>query len=104
MLISGNAEVAFPSRNTTIAAAATLPTPAAATATFTSNGADVATSVMSALTTTATGSLPVAALATTTSAATPSAASDAVAFAPTVAAAAANVATPSADQKRKARP
>jgi hypothetical protein len=59
---------------------------------------------MSALTTTATGSLAVAALATATRAATPSAASDDFAFAPTVAADAANVTTPSAGQKRKASP
>jgi hypothetical protein len=96
MLLSGNAEVAFPSRTTTIAAAASLPIPAAAAPT--ANVAAVAASVMSALTTAATGSLPVAALATATSA------SDDFAFAPAVAATAANVATPSAGQKRKAGP
>jgi hypothetical protein len=93
MLLSGNAEVAFPSRITTISATATLPTPATAAATSTVKVAAVAASVMFALTTTATGTLPVATLATATSAATPSAASDA-----------ANVATPSAGQKRKALP
>jgi hypothetical protein len=103
MLLSGNAEVAFPSTTTTIAAAAILPTPAAAAATSIANIAAVAASVMSAVTTTATGSLAVAAMATATSAATPSAASDD--FAPTVAAAAAaNVATLSSGQKRKVRP
>jgi hypothetical protein len=93
MLLSGNAEVAFPSSITTIAAAAYLPTPGTAVAT-----------------TTATGSLPTAAATAATSAATPStaSASDALAFAPTVvaaaAAAAANVATPSVGQKRKTCP
>jgi hypothetical protein len=82
-LLSGNAEVAFPSRTTTIAAAANLPTPAAAA------------------TTTLTGSLPIAAatVSTATSAATPSTASTSDAFAST---AAANAATPSAGQKRRA--
>jgi hypothetical protein len=104
MLLSGNAEVGFPSRRTmTIAAAANLPAAAAAAAaTSTASIAADAASVMSTLTTTATGSLPIAAVATTTAtrAATPSAASDAVA--PTFAAAA-NVATAFAGQKRKAR-
>jgi hypothetical protein len=90
MLLSGNAEVVFPSRTTTIAAAVDLPPPAAATPTSTANVAAVATSVMSALPTTATVSLPAAAAA-----ATLSTASDA--FAP---AATANVSTPSARQKR----
>jgi hypothetical protein len=106
MLLSGNAEVGFPSRRTmTIAAAANLPAAAAAAAAAATSTASIAAdaaSVMSTLTTTATGSLPIAAVATTTAtrAATPSAASDAVA--PTFAAAA-NVATAFAGQKRKAR-
>jgi hypothetical protein len=101
-LLSGNAEVAFPSSATTIAAAANLAMPDTAAATSTSNVAAVVASAMSALTTNATGSLPTAAAAATTarSAAT---ASDVFAFA-TTAAAAANVASPSATQKRKARP
>jgi hypothetical protein len=78
MLLLGNAEVAFPSRTVTIAAAANHPTPATATATATST-----------LTTTATGSLSLAATAV----------SDAFASTPTLA-----TATPSAGQKRKARP
>jgi hypothetical protein len=83
MLLSGNAEVAFPS-GTSIAAAANLPKPAAAA------------------TTTVTGSLPIAAAAasTATSAATPSTAYTSDVFASTVAA---NAATPSASQDRKAR-
>jgi hypothetical protein len=111
MLLSGNAEVAFPSRNTTIAPAANLPTPAtaAAAATSTASVATVTVSAMPALTNAATGSLPtVTATATATaatSAATPSTASVLDAFAPTIAdASAANAATPSACQKRKARP
>jgi hypothetical protein len=43
MFLSVNAEVAFPSRTTTIAAAANLPTPATS-----ANVADVAASMMSA--------------------------------------------------------
>jgi hypothetical protein len=94
MLLLGNAEMAFPSRTATIAAAANLPTPAT-------------TSVMSSLTTTATASLSVAAMAAAARAEIPStaSASDAFASTPTVAeATAANVDTPSAGQKRKARP
>jgi hypothetical protein len=85
MLVSGNAEIAFPSKTTTIVAAANLPTPATAAAT-----------------TTATGSFPTAVAAATaaTSAATPS-----TGFLPTMAAAAAaTAAIPSTDHKRKARP
>jgi hypothetical protein len=92
MLLSGNAEVAFPS---------STPATAAATSTSTAKIAAVSASVMSALSTTVTGSLGSA-----TSAATPSTASDDV-FAPAfvaAAAAAANVATSYAAQKRKARP
>jgi hypothetical protein len=91
MFLSGNAEIAFPSSTTTIAAAANLPTPATAAAT----------------TTAVTGSLPTAAATATgtatatTIAATPAIASASDAFAPTVAA---NVAAPSAGQKRKTRP
>jgi hypothetical protein len=77
MLLSGNAEVAFPSRTTTIAAAANLPTPATTVATSTSN------------------------YAATTSAATPPDSALGVSD-PTVAVAA-NVAILYAGQKRKAR-
>jgi hypothetical protein len=74
MLLSGNAEVAFPSGTTTIAAAvANPPTPGT--------------------TTTVPDSLPTAAAATATSTATPSTASASDAFALTIAAI---VATPSA--------
>jgi hypothetical protein len=108
MLLSGNAEVLFPSTTATVAAAANLPTTGTAAATSAENVAAVAASMMSALTTTATGSLPTASAAAATSAATPSStASDAFASDPTTAAAAAKVAkvaTPSAGQKRKARP
>jgi hypothetical protein len=106
MLLSGNAEVSFPSRRTTIAVAANIPTPA----TVTSTVAAVAASVMSGLTTTTTASLPVATAAAATHAAIPStaSASDALfastpAVAATAIATAANVATPSVGQKRKAR-
>jgi hypothetical protein len=103
MLLSGNAEVAFPSRNSTIAAAASPPMTAAIVATSTANVAALAASVMPALTTTATGSLPTATVAAATNATTPSDASDDFAFDSTVAAAA-NAAAPSAGEKRKARP
>ena len=93
MLLSGNAEVAFPSTAATITLTANLPTPAA---TSNSNLASVAASLVSALTTTGTGTLPPAAVAAATSAAILSTASDAFA--------AADVATPSTGQKRKARP
>jgi hypothetical protein len=102
MLLSGNAEVAFPSRTTTIAAAANLPTPATTAATSTANVAAAAASVKSVLTTTSTGSLPPAAGAAATSAAIPYTAYAADAFA--FDAAAADVATPSAGRKRKTRP
>jgi hypothetical protein len=104
MLLSGSPEVAFPSGTTTIVAAANLPTPATAAASSTSYvAAAVFDSLMSVLTATATGSLPTAAAAVATSAPTPSTdtASASDTFASTVAAGAANVATPSADQKRK---
>jgi hypothetical protein len=92
MLLSGNAEVAFPSRTTTIAEAASLPMPASTTATST-------------LTTTATVSLLTAAVAAATRAVIPPSASASDAFASTpTAATAANVPTPSAGQKRKASP
>jgi hypothetical protein len=101
MLLSGNAEVAFPS-GTSIAAADTA---AASTSTANNAAAVAASAMMSALTTTATGSLPTAAAhaSAVSSDATSSNASDALAFAPTVAAAA-NVASSSAHQKRKSRP
>jgi hypothetical protein len=104
MLLSGNAEVVFPSTTATIAAAGNLPTPATAAATSTASVAADANYVMSALTTTATGRLPIATSDATaaTSAATPSTASTLDAFAPAVAAA--TVTTPSAGQKRKGRP
>jgi hypothetical protein len=78
MLLSGNAEVAFPSDTTATVAAANSPTPGTAT--------------------TVPDSLPTAAAA---SAATPSTASASDAFALTIAA---NVATTPAGQKRKSRP
>jgi hypothetical protein len=111
MLLSGNAEVAFPSSTTTIAAAANLPTPTTADATSTANVAAGAASAMASFATTATGSVPTAVVATTaaTCAVPPSttSVSDALAFAPTAAAAAAaaaaSAATPPAGQKRKSR-
>jgi hypothetical protein len=104
MLLAGNAEVAFPSRTTTtITAAAILSTSASAAVASTTHVTDIAASVMSASTATETGS-PLIAVAPATSAATASTGSDALAFASTGAAAAANVATLSAVQKRKARP
>jgi hypothetical protein len=101
MLLSGNTEVAFPLRTSTIAAAANLRMPATTAATSTANVAAIAASVMSALTTTSMDSLPAEAA---TDAVIPSTAIalDAAASTP-AAAAAANVATPSADQKFKAR-
>jgi hypothetical protein len=106
MLFSGN-EVAFPSRTTTIAAAANIPTPATATATSTANVTAVAAFVTSVLTTTAIFSLPAAAAAAATRTSIPSTASASDVFASTpitvAAANAAYVATPSAGQKRKAR-
>jgi hypothetical protein len=111
MLLSGNAEVALPSGTTTIAAVANLLTPMHTTAAATSpaNVAAVSASLMSDLTTTATGCIPtgIAAAVVATSATTPSTAvaSDTFAFGSTVAVtAAAIVATPSNDQKRKACP
>jgi hypothetical protein len=106
MLLSGNAEVAFPPTTATIAAAANLPdTSTTVAATSTTNA--VAASVMSDLTTNATSSLATATVAATdaaTSATTPSNASASNAFAHTVAVAAASVATPPTGQKRKAGP
>jgi hypothetical protein len=81
MLLSGNAEIAFPSRTPTIAAAANLPSPATAT---------------SALTTTAAGILPADTAAAATRAAIPSSTSDAVTSTPAVTDTATNVASPSA--------
>jgi hypothetical protein len=80
MLLSGNAEVAFPSTAATTIVAANLATPAAAAATATSN---VAAPVL------ATATVPVTATRTAST---------------TGASAAANVAPPIACQKRKARP
>jgi hypothetical protein len=105
MLLSGNAEVAFPSSTATIAAAGNLSdTSTTAAATSTANIA------ATALTSTVTDSLLTAAAETAViSAATPSTDLGALAFAPTdvvvVTAAAGNVAapSPSAGQKRKAR-
>jgi hypothetical protein len=90
MILSGNAEVAFPSMTTP---AADVPTPvtaavtAAAATSSTESDADVAASVMSALTTNAAGSLSTATAAGTT----------ATSLVP-------NIASPAAGQKRKARP
>jgi hypothetical protein len=107
MLLSGNAEVAFPSSITTIVAAANLPDlSTTAAATSAANVAVIATSGMSASPTTATTSLPAAPAVTTTasSAVPPFIASASDACGPTVAVAtAANVATPPAGQKRKSR-
>jgi hypothetical protein len=84
MLLSGNAEVAFPSK-----AAANLPTPATTASTATRIVASTITaSVISSLTTNA----------------IPYSASDVFASVPTAAAAAPNIATPSAGQKRKTYP
>jgi hypothetical protein len=105
MLLSGNAEVAFPPTPMTIAADANLPTPA--TTTSTANVAAVAASVMSSLTTTTTSSLSAGTAATATGVVIPSTAfpSETFASTPTVAVTTtANVATPSGGQKRKARP
>jgi hypothetical protein len=95
-LLSGNAEVAFPPRTMTIAAATNLPTCTTATdaATSTTNVADITASVMSTLTTTVTGNVPTATATAATSAATLS----------TISAAATNAAPPSTGQKRKVRP
>jgi hypothetical protein len=102
MLLSGNAELALPSDTTTIAAAATT----AANPSTAKVAAVAAFVIMSDLTTTL-GSLPTAAAAATadatTSAVTPFTTSDACAPSSAVATAA-NVTTPPADQKRKARP
>jgi hypothetical protein len=102
MLLLGNAEIPYTSRATRIAVAAYLPTPATAAALATSptHVVAIATSVIPALTTAATGSLRTAAAAVATNSNTPPTpfASD-----HTVTAAAADVATPSAGQKRKAQ-
>jgi hypothetical protein len=86
MILSGNAEVAFPSSTTTTAAAANLTT--AATAAATSTAVTVSRPTAAADATTA------------TTATVPSTASASHAVVPTVAA---NVAAPSAGQKRKTR-
>jgi hypothetical protein len=101
MLLSGNAEVAFPSTTITTTAVTSLPTPAAAAAISTTDAATFAGPVA----TTTTAGLPTATAAATaaTSAATHSTASDAFPFALTIAAAD-NVASPSPGRKRKALP
>jgi hypothetical protein len=86
MLLSGNAEVAFPSTS------ANRPTTATAATTSTA-----VASVMSTLTTTVTGSLSKAGKATATSAPTPSTATASGAFDPTIASA-------NSGQKRKTCP
>jgi hypothetical protein len=101
MLLSGNAEIAFRSRTTTIAAATSLPTPATTIAdTINAKGAAFIVSMVAALTTsTLTDGLPVAAATSATAPYTPSAsASDPAATT------AANLPTPSAGQKRKSYP
>jgi hypothetical protein len=106
MLLSGNAEVAFPPRTTTIVAATNLPTSTTATATAasaaaTTNVAAITAFGVSASTATVPGSVPTAAAAAATSSATPSTASASDTFAST---AATNAAPPSTGQKRKLRP
>jgi hypothetical protein len=94
MLLSENADVAFPPTTATTMLVTNLPTPTTAaktSATSVSAPTAVAASMMSALT-----SLPTAAVATT--------ASDLSASTVAAATAAANVATTSAAQKRKAHP
>jgi hypothetical protein len=97
VFLSGNAEVAFASMTATTTPATSLATPATSATTSTENVVAITASMMSALTTTVTGSLPTAA------AAVPPSPSSFEASTPTVAAAV-NVATPSAEHKRKARP
>jgi hypothetical protein len=87
MILSGNAEVAFPSSTTTTAAAANLTTAATAAATSTAVTVSRPTAAADATT------------ATTATAPSTASASDAVAPA-----SAANDAAPSAGQKRKAHP
>jgi hypothetical protein len=82
ILLSGNAEVAFPSGTTTIAVAANLPTPANVPAPYVAAVATAATSMMSTLTIRTTGSLPIAfapAATSTTTMSTASASDHAVA-------------------------
>jgi hypothetical protein len=87
MLLPGSAEVVFPSRTTTIATAANLPTHDTATySSYCKLYCCRRFCVMSALTTTASDSLPKAAAASASrSVATPSTTSTSDAFAPTVA-------------------
>jgi hypothetical protein len=88
MLLSGNADVAFPSTTTPAANLSTLVTAAVtATATSTENDADVAAAVMSALMTNAAGRFSTATAAATI----------ATSLVP-------NITSPSAGQKRKAHP
>ncbi len=96
MLLSGNAEVAFPSRTTTIAAAASLPT-SATTAAMVSGAATLTGFVTLALTDSATASLPSTA-ATPTAIGTFTPSTDALEHAAVV------VAKSSTGQKRRARP
>jgi hypothetical protein len=105
MLLSGNAEIAFRSRTTTIAAATSLPTPATTIAdTINTKGATFAVSMVAALTTsTLTDGLPVAAAAAASTSATAPSTPSASASDP-AATTAANLPTPSAGQKRKSYP
>jgi hypothetical protein len=100
MLLTGNAEVAFPSRSATIAVAASLPTFATAAA-VTNVAAAVTDSAKLALTNSATASLPTAAMPRAIGTSTPSTAS--TSDSAVVAAAPNDVATPSTGQKRRAR-
>jgi hypothetical protein len=86
MLLSGNAEVAFPSRTTTIAAAGSLP------ASATADAAAITASIPTAATPTAIGTFT-----PSTAYTLDSAIASAITSAP-------NVATHSTGQKRKARP
>ena len=106
MLLSGNAEVAFPSTTATIAAAASLPT-SATTAAMVSGAATLTGFVTLALTDSATASLPSTATSSAVGTFTPSTypSEHAVVVAAAAAAAAApSVATSSAGQKRRASP
>ena len=104
MLLLGNAEVAFPSRTTTIAAAASLPT-SATTAAMVSGAARLAGFVTLALTDSATAGLPSTVTSSAVGTFTPSTypAEHAVVVA-AAAAAAPSVATSSAGQERRASP
>jgi hypothetical protein len=102
MLLSGNPEVTFASRMTTTAAVANRSTPPAdPAATSMTSATTAATSVMPALSETTTDRCPTAAPHAATSATTSSTTSPSDIFVPSITAA---TNTPSADQKRKARP